>query len=245
MMKMLKQFARRGTKPMPLPAAVTAPNRRTLAAAYLWGNGIEIGALHNPLPLPPQAKVQYVDRMDVYGLRKHYPELSAVTIVPVDIVDDGEKLETIADASQDFVVANHFLEHCQDPIGALKNMLRVLKPEGTLYLAVPDKRFTFDVDRPLTTLGHLYSDHLHGPEGSRQQHYEEWILLVNKPLDAVDAQRQLDHVLSINYSIHFHVWDQTSWLEFIHAMQSELPLELEVFLKSGHEMINILRKRAA
>jgi SAM-dependent methyltransferase len=244
MMKMLKQFARRTTKlPPPEPTPTPTPNRRMLASSYLWGDGLEIGALHNPLPLPPQARVTYVDRMDVIGLRKHYPELHNVSIVPVDIIDNGETLTSIADASQDFVIANHFLEHCQDPIGTLKTLLRVLKQDGTLYLAVPDKRFTFDVDRPLTTLGHLYSDHVHGPEGSRRQHYEEWVLLVNKPLDPVDAQRQLDHVLAIDYSIHFHVWDQSTWLEFLHAMQKDLPFEVEVFIKSGHEMINILRKK--
>jgi ferredoxin len=38
--------------------------------------------------------------------------------VEVDVVDDGERLESFADASLDFVVSSHFLEHCQDPIRA-------------------------------------------------------------------------------------------------------------------------------
>ena len=42
--------------------------------------------------------------------------------VPVGCIDDGERLGKIADASQDFVIANHFLEHCQDPILALLNI---------------------------------------------------------------------------------------------------------------------------
>lgn len=242
MLKMVKQFVRRERKePQPTPTPVH--NRRFLAAAYLWGQGLEIGALHNPLPLPPQAQVRYVDRFDVIELRRHYPELHGQSFVPIDIVDDGEKLTTVEDGSQDFVIANHFLEHCEDPIGTLKNHFRVLRPDGFLYLAVPDKRFTFDANRPLTPLGHLYSDHLHGPEGSRQQHYEEWVLLVNQARDPAEAQRQLEYLRAINYSIHFHVWDQATWLEFLHAMQQELNFEIEVFMQSGHEMINILRKR--
>src|SRR5690349_3408731 len=130
-------------------------SRETVAEAYLRGEGIEIGALHMPLRVPEAARVKYVDRMDVEGLRTHYPELGDQEIVNVDIIADGERLESVSDATQDFVIANHFIEHCQDPIGALLNMFRVLKPGGVLYLAIPDKRCSFDVDRPVTTLDHL------------------------------------------------------------------------------------------
>ena len=61
-----------------------------------------------------------------------------------------ESLATIPDGSQDFVIADHFIEHCQDPISALTIHFRVLKTGGILYMAVPDKRFTFDKDRPVT-----------------------------------------------------------------------------------------------
>ncbi len=87
--------------------------RDTVAATYIQGNGIEIGALHNPLRVPPGVKVAYVDRLSVQDLRKHYPELNDKELVNVDIIDDGEKLSTIADASTDFVIANHFIEHTQ------------------------------------------------------------------------------------------------------------------------------------
>jgi ubiquinone/menaquinone biosynthesis C-methylase UbiE len=44
------------------------------------------------------------------------------------VVDDGARLASFADGSLDFVVANHMLEHAEDPIAALKHQLRVLKP---------------------------------------------------------------------------------------------------------------------
>src|SRR5262249_28614265 len=127
-------------------------DRETIADQYIRGQGIEIGALHMPLRVPRSAKVKYVDRFSADGLRAHYPELNDEDIVQVDIVTDGERLEAIADATQDFVIANHFIEHCQNPIGALLNMFRVLKLGGVLYLAIPDKRCSFDADRPSTTL---------------------------------------------------------------------------------------------
>ncbi len=56
--------------------------RRKLADQYLHGEGIEIGALHNPLPT--SAHVKYVDRLSRADLRRHYPELAAFPVVDPD-----------------------------------------------------------------------------------------------------------------------------------------------------------------
>ena len=61
----------------------------------------------------------------------------------------------LPDGSQDFIIANHLLEHVADPIGALEEWYRLLRPDGILFLALPDKRVTFDKDRPRTTLDHV------------------------------------------------------------------------------------------
>ena len=106
--------------------------RIQLAAIYLRGDGLEIGALHQPLPVPRSAHVKYVDRMSADDLRRQYDEISYLPFVETDIIDNGEELRTIADESQDFVVANHFIEHCQNPVKTLKNVIRVLKRGGVL-----------------------------------------------------------------------------------------------------------------
>src|SRR6185436_2198523 len=121
--------------------------RTAIAAVFLRGDGIEIGALHQPLPVPALARVKYVDRMTAVELRRQYEELAGQPLVETDIIDNGEQLTTIGDRTQDFVIANHFLEHCQNPVQTFHNLFRVLKAGGVVYLAVPDKRFTFDVDR--------------------------------------------------------------------------------------------------
>jgi hypothetical protein len=101
------------------PPPVYLDARAELAARFLSGLGLEIGGLHAPLEVPWHVQVRYVDRATVDQLRHEYPELSAERLTPVDIVDDGEVLTTIPDVSQDFIVANHFLEHCEDPIGTI------------------------------------------------------------------------------------------------------------------------------
>ena len=129
--------------------------RNRVAEPFIKGKGLEIGALHNPLKVPPGVQVQYLDRMTVEELRAHYPELHSEKLVAVDIVDDGEKLSKVQSATQDFVIANHFLEHCQNPLLAIENMLRVVKAGGILFLAIPDKRYTFDINRPIMPYEHL------------------------------------------------------------------------------------------
>jgi SAM-dependent methyltransferase len=219
--------------------------REAIARRFVQGSGIEIGALHNPLRVPRGADVRYVDRMTVPELREQYPELAAEPLVDVDVIDDGERLESFADGTQDFVIANHFLEHSQDPLRALANMFRVLREGGVLYLAVPDKRFTFDAKRPPTPLAHVLDDYRHGPERSRRGHFEEWARLVDDTPES-EVQARVEVLLARDYSIHFHVWTQTDALELLLVVRRELeiPYDLEVAVRNGHENVFVLRKLA-
>jgi predicted SAM-dependent methyltransferase len=170
------------------------------------GSGIEIGALNLPLELPRSARVRYVDRLTAPELRKQYPELKAYKLVNVEIIDDGETLAAIGDASQDFVIANHFLEHCENPVKAMTNFVRVLREGGTLFLSIPDKRYTFDRKRELTSFSHLVQDFTEGPALSRSEHLRDWVTNVENQLSEENIQRRIKELESANYSIHFHVW---------------------------------------
>lgn len=220
--------------------------RREIAAQYLHGEGIEIGALHSPLQVPETVKVRYVDRLSVFDLRMQYPELNELPLVNVDIIDDGEVLATLADSSVDFVIANHMIEHCQNPIASMRNYLRVVKPGGTIYLAIPDKRYTFDRDRPVTPLEHLIRDDLQGPETSRIAHFEEYIRLVDR-VSQPNLSTRLRHLLvDLDFSIHFHVWTPDAFTEFLAYCQQELPekFAIERIQSNDAEFITILRKNS-
>lgn len=220
---------------VPSPAIIYEA-RNEFARHFIRGSGLEIGAAYGPLEVSPGASVTYVDRMTVDELRGHYPELAEL-IIPIDVVDDGERLTTVPDESQDFIIANHFLEHCEDPIGAIESHLRKLKPGGILFYAVPDKRYTFDFRRPITPLEHMISDHEHGPERSRGQHYEEWARLV----DGHNTASDLD---AANYSIHMHVWTQAEFLELLLHCRRQFSdsFEIEAFARRSLEIVVVLRK---
>ncbi len=238
-------FGRRHGAPILPPCSSSRTihgTREAIAAAFLHGEGIEIGALHQPLVVPSSVRVKYVDRMTAPDLRRQYVELAAQPLVETDIVDNGELLSTIGDGTQDFVIANHFIEHCQNPLLTVQNLLRVLKPGGVVYMAVPDKRFSFDVDRPCTTIEHLMRDFSEGPAWSKRQHFEEWSRLVNKRTEERLVEEEVAHLIDMDYSIHFHVWAATEFLEFILTLQRLFQFETELFLRNGPESIVILRR---
>jgi SAM-dependent methyltransferase len=204
----------------------SSPKRQRLAN-WLEGDGIEIGALHNPLHVPFNARVRYVDHLPIAALRAHYPELDGLPLVDVDVIGTAEKLSELPNASVDFVIANHLLEHLEDPLAGLREFQRVLKPGGIIYLALPDQRLTFDRDRVLTSLDHLLEEHCNQTaEANRWGHYLDWSSKVDKKGSASEAHAA--DLMRRRYSIHFHVWRPDTFLEFFYAARRLLGLELEL-----------------
>ncbi len=172
-------------------------------------------------------------------------------LAEVDVVDDGEELQAIENGSQDFIVANHFLEHTGDPIGTIVTHLGKLRPGGVLFYAVPDKRFTFDFRRETTSLEHLVRDHEEGPEASRRRHYDEWGRAVlgteadrAMPDFAERAEQFARELEGQNASIHNHTFTAASFLELLlHCRRrSEQGFEVEAFARHEVELVAILRK---
>jgi SAM-dependent methyltransferase len=218
---------------------------------FLHGSGIEIGALHQPLELEglPISQIQYVDRMTLSELRRHYPELSKQQFVPVQVVDNGEMLTTFADNSLDFIIANHFIEHTRNPIGTLRNWLTKLKPDGIIYMAVPDKRCIFDAERPLTSLAHLVEDDLQSPrerEPRDYEHYLEYAELVDKQTGA-QIEPHAQRLVATDYSIHFHTFIAATFIELLrYTQQLALPFEILAYADTfpeNDEFLVILRKK--
>lgn len=217
--------------------------RREVAARYLRGQGVEIGALHLPLPLPRGARVRYVDRMTQTQAQAHYPELHLNRLVPVDVTDNGESLAKFASRSLDFVIGNNLIEHCQNPLQTLENWLDKLRENGIIFMAVPYKRFSFDKERALTPLGAVLRDYHEGPQWSARGHYEEWARVIQQKRDA-DLSAAVESLLREQANIHFHVWDPETFLAMVLHCQQMLrwPLELEEFARNGAEFIVVLRK---
>jgi SAM-dependent methyltransferase len=158
--------------------------------------------------------VTYVDRVPNDVLRRHYPELDENEFVPVSVLSQAEDLASFADASLDFIVAIHLLEHVEDPIAAFREFERVLRHGGTLYLALPDKRKTFDRRRTVTPPDHIFDEHDRAlTTQHRRSHYLEWSRLVEGN-EGPEAEQRADELPDMSYSIHFHVWTPDAFVEF-------------------------------
>lgn len=222
--------------------------RDFLARHYIRGKGIEIGAAHLPIKLPKVAKVHYVDVFTADELRKIFPrEYTKVNLVEIDVVDDGETLTKFKNNSLDFIIANHFIEHCLDPIDTILNMYKKLRREGVIYMGIPEKRYTFDKPRPITSYEHLLEEHKDKTkEKFRLEHTEEAIRLTEKGMKTeADIQKRVKELMDSGFRIHYHVWTQKEMTEmFIRIAQDfNVDLEIEALLKNGHEVIYVLRKQ--
>ncbi len=213
---------------------VMSSPKRERAARWLAGSGIEIGALDTPLAVPTGVQVRYVDRVPTEQLHQQYAELADAEFVPVSIVGDAQDLSALADDSVDFVIANHLLEHLENPIAGLREMLRVIRTGGVLYLALPDPRVTFDVDRELTPLDHVVDEYRNGTEHTREAHFTEWVAKAEKHVEWMQkagvstGPERVRELMDLDYSIHFHVWRPDTFLEFVVAAIHEANLTMEL-----------------
>jgi hypothetical protein len=92
----------------------------------------------------------YVDYADADSLRKHYagsPSVDATKIVETDAIWGKQTLVETLKRQVDFIVASHVIEHVPDLITWLGELRDALKADGQVRLAIPDKRFTFDILR--------------------------------------------------------------------------------------------------
>jgi SAM-dependent methyltransferase len=217
--------------------------RTGLAGKFLFGNGIEIGALQRKLAVPEGCQVRYVDRMPLDELLRHYPELAGFPLQSPDIIDDGEKLDKVADHSQNFVIANHFLEHSRNPIQTLFNLARVLTSGGTLYMAVPDKRYTKDFPRSETSYESLKQTLQTGKRDDVEQAYQEWAVCWEGAREP-DVTSIAEKLKVQDYSIHFNVWTLSGLLQLLLRARSDfqLPLEITSVVSSDNENIFILTR---
>lgn len=89
---------------------------------YFSGRGVDIGGKPDPLLL----------------YKELFPLIECIKTW--DLEDgDAQQMAGVADETYDFVFSSHCLEHVHDPLEALRNWLRILKPNGYIIFAIPEE----------------------------------------------------------------------------------------------------------
>ena len=179
---------------------------REIIVSRLKGKGVEFGAGSRPMPLPFDTEVDYAEpfQSSEQYARMHYTDNTVKARYKNPIEDQYE----VADESIDFVVAAHVIEHTPNPIRAIVESYRKLRPGGQLVLVVPDRRRTFDRHRDITPIEHLILD-FEKPDRERDlDNYLDFFRKVKKGPDP-DSQARAAHAAGID--IHYHVWEPGSF----------------------------------
>lgn len=128
-----------------------------MAHKYLDGlNGVEIGgSTQNSFGLERIGGYADIDFTADQGAK-----WQANTFKPkqVNLVANGDDLP-LKDNSVDYVINSHVVEHFFDPVKAIKEWLRVVKPGGYVFMIVPHKERTFDKLRTITPVSELVNRH--------------------------------------------------------------------------------------
>ena len=127
----------------------------------LQGKGIEIGAFEHPAKIPNAKELITCDRLSLERAQELFPEVNCSSMKEPDVLFDIDLdgLKPFANESIDFVVLNHVIEHLVNPIKAIQEIFRSLKPNGHFAVSAPDKNYTFDKNRPLTPFANLVAEY--------------------------------------------------------------------------------------
>jgi SAM-dependent methyltransferase len=109
------------------------------------------------------------------------------------------------------VISSNCLEHIANPLKALTEWIRIIKPGGLILLVLPDKETNFDHNRPITTLGHLIDDYHRNVGEEDLTHLQEILELHDLPMDPPAGTYEDFKARSLlnleNRALHHHVFN--------------------------------------
>ena len=176
-------------------------------------SGIEIGPLCYPTLHKNESNILYLDLHSkaeiMQSLGRDYP----ADLVDVDIVTGGSPLiNVLAGNTYDYFIANHVIEHIPDLIAWLEDIHSLLRPGGFIYLAIPDRKFTFDFYRPETSCGHLIVDYEDGEDVDSAEHQLDALIY-----HASMPEISWDNINAGRYDFihHHHVFNSNDFVDRI------------------------------
>lgn len=197
-------------------------NRRAYLLRHIdmaKAKGLEIGPYLNPTVRKDEGDIRYLDFYSTEELQNmEQDRRSANAVIPhVDFVVKSDDYYRYVDEQFDYVIANHVIEHVDNPLQWLIDLARLVKDDGVIFLTVPDKKYNFDHFRTDTPLSHLLTDYMRG-HGDPVEHGVD--IFLNYDTNYIDQPIDLDHKLNIE-SLRGSFQEETHPGRHNHVFQSE------------------------
>lgn len=172
---------------------------------------LELGPLNYPvLTKEVYTNCRYCDIRTTEEVKKLYSgnsylETTGITvdtdsIIDIDDVIVGTYTDTYANKEKfDSIIASHVMEHMHDIIFSLQDIAGIMKPNGTFFIAYPDKRYCFDHFRQSASFRDAYFTNKYGKEQNARMVLD----FAFSAIDENDPSRfwsgeNLEHLLPLN-----------------------------------------------
>ena len=144
--------------------------------------GAEIGPLNCPIVRKSEGDILYIDHTDRAGLLEIFghTDMDLAAIVEVDAVWGDRRLVECLPGPVDYIIASHVIEHVPDLLGWLREVRQALAPTGELRLAVPDRRYTFDILRRESGLADVLDAYVRGARAPLPRAVIEFLLMTRE-----------------------------------------------------------------
>jgi SAM-dependent methyltransferase len=229
------------------------PDYRAWQALVRDRNGIEIGGptklFRRDLPLYRAAKS--IDGVNFAASTMWEGQLTeganyryAKGRVGRQFIAEATELGRLPAASYDFVLSSNNLEHIANPLKAIEEWLRLLRPGGHLLLVLPRKESNFDRRREITLFAHLLDDFDSGTTEHDLTHLEEILdrhdySMTPETADRATLERR-GRANFENRGLHHHVFDSA----LIEQVLRHFGLEPVLQMATATDYLAAGRKRA-
>jgi SAM-dependent methyltransferase len=195
-----------------------SPNSSLYRELFQDKSGIEIGgpsAIFNQLSIYSSMKsldgCNYSTSTVWEGQIKEGEMYRAGDKTGYQYIAEASDLSKISDNKYDFLISSHCLEHCANALRTVKEWVRVVKPGGIVLMILPNKNFTFDHNRSITSFEHLVDDYNRNVGEDDLTHLDEIIKLHDLAMDKQAGRKEEFKSRSLNNlanrCLHHHVFD--------------------------------------
>ncbi len=213
------------------------PNYQSYQAAFRDKSGIEIGGPSKIFrrDLPIYKFMRSLDGVNFSAQTVWEGSLSAGQTFEYmkgrrgrQFIAEGSELRALADSSYDFLISCNNLEHLANPLKALNEWRRLVRPGGHVLLVLPRKESNFDHRREVTRFEHLLEDLVNGTDEHDLTHLPEILERHDRSMDEASGDLESFHQRSLlnfeNRCLHHHVFDPSLIDEMLEYVQMDVLL---------------------